>query len=143
MLEDEDTSQTLKSAHLAEWIHKTGGDPEQHHHHDPYHLDENGKETIYKRPGGGYEGVGFDHYGKDNADGFYGTAKAGADCVPKYEHIKGCVLGGNLVTHKGKTIQECKAICDGMDNCLGVEYYVRQDSTEPVNTKWEEGDCTP
>ena len=42
MLEDEDTASTLKSAHLAEWIEKNGGDPSKHHHHDPYHLDENG-----------------------------------------------------------------------------------------------------
>jgi len=28
MMEDEDTASTLKSAHLAEWIHKNGGDPE-------------------------------------------------------------------------------------------------------------------
>ena len=96
MLEDEETAMTLKSAHLAEWIHKTGGDPNQHHHHDPYHLDENGKETLYKRPGGGYEGVGFDHYGKNEEHGFYGTARAGADKTPRYEHIKGCVLGANL-----------------------------------------------
>jgi len=42
MLEDEDTASTLKSAHLAEWIHKNGGDANKHHHHDPYHIDENG-----------------------------------------------------------------------------------------------------
>lgn len=81
-MEDEETASTLKSAHLAEWIHKNGGDATVHHHHDPYHLDENGKKTVYKRPGEGYEGVGFDHYGKDDVDGFYGTSRTGADCVP-------------------------------------------------------------
>jgi len=65
MMEDEETASTLKSAHLSEWIHKNGGKEDQHHHHDPYHLDENGKATTYKRPGGGYEGVGFDHVGKN------------------------------------------------------------------------------
>ena len=103
MMEDEETASTLKSAHLAEWIHKNGGDPDVHHHHDPYHLDENGNQTVYARPGGGYEGVGFNHYGKDDVDGFYGTSKSGAECAPTYKHIEGCVLGGNLETHKGKT----------------------------------------
>lgn len=87
MLEDEETSSTLKSAHLAEWIHKNGGDPAQHHHHDPYHLDENGKATPYKRPGGGYEGVGFNHVGKDDADGFYGTSANGAYCTAVYKQV--------------------------------------------------------
>ena len=124
-MEDEDTASTLKSAHLAEWIHKNGGDALVHHHHDPYHLDENGQQTPYKRPGGGYEGVGFNHEGKDEEDGNYGTSQIGADCVPKYTHIRGCVLGGNLETFKGKTQNECKAICDGMANCKGFEYYVK------------------
>lgn len=124
-MEDEDTASTLKSAHLAEWIHKNGGEASQHHHHDPYHLDENGKATPYRRPGGGYEGVGFNHFGKNDPDGYYGTSNLGAECVPQYEHVLGCVLGANLDTHKGKTVDECKTICDSMDICKGFEYYVR------------------
>lgn len=72
MLEDEDTADTLKSAHLAEWIHKNGGDGLKHHHHDPYYLDGEGKETEYARPGGGYGGVGFDHAYRNDIDGGYG-----------------------------------------------------------------------
>lgn len=103
MMEDEETASTLKSAHLSEWIHKNGGKEDQHHHHDPYHLDENGKATTYKRPGGGYEGVGFDHVGKNEQDGFYGTANKTAACVvaaQTYTHFEGCVLGGNIETFK-------------------------------------------
>ena len=36
--EDEDTANTLQSAHLAEWLSKNAGAAD-HHHHDPYHLD--------------------------------------------------------------------------------------------------------
>lgn len=74
MLEDEETSDTLKSAHLSEWIHKNGGDPTRHHHHDPYHIDGEGKETLYTRPGGGYNGVGFNHAYKDDPSGGYGSS---------------------------------------------------------------------
>lgn len=74
MLEDEDTADTLKSAHLAEWIHHNGGDPSRHHHHDAYHIGDGGKETPYARPGGGYGGVGFNHVGRDEAHGFYGLS---------------------------------------------------------------------
>lgn len=124
-MEDEETASTLKSAHLAEWIHKNGGDATRHHHHDPYHVDENGVETPYKRPGGGYEGVGFSHYGKDEVEGFYGTSNAGAACVPAYEHIEGCVAGGNIQTFKGKSLDECKQICDKMELCKGIEYFTK------------------
>ena len=105
MMEDEDTASTLKSAHLAEWIHKNGGDGDRHHHHDPYHIDEEGNEHLYARPGGGYEGVGFDHYGKDQESGFYGSTNPGARCTPAYVHIKGCVAGHNIDTFKGKSLE--------------------------------------
>ena len=72
MIEDEETSDTLKSAHLAEWIHKNGGNPDRHHHHDPYHIDGQGNETEYSRPGGGYGGVGFDHAYRNELNGNYG-----------------------------------------------------------------------
>lgn len=75
-MEDEETADTLKSAHLAEWIHKNGGS-DRHHHHDPYHIDGDGKETEYSRPGGGYAGVGFDHVGKGEVNGFYGYSNKG------------------------------------------------------------------
>ena len=142
MMEDEDTASTLKSAHLAEWIHKNGGDGDRHHHHDPYHIDEAGVEHRYARPGGGYEGVGFNHYGQDEESGFYGTANPGARCTPSYEHIKGCVAGHNLNTFKGKSLEACKQICDKMESCKGFEYFVKSDAAE-VSGTWEEGDCTP
>jgi hypothetical protein len=34
---DEDAASTLKSAHLAEWVH--GMTADEHHHHDPYYFD--------------------------------------------------------------------------------------------------------
>lgn len=74
MMEDEDTADTLKSAHLAEWIQRNGGDSARHHHHDPYHIDGQGNETEYARPGGGYTGAGFDHNGKDDLSGLYGNS---------------------------------------------------------------------
>lgn len=77
MMEDEDTADTLKSAHLAEWIAKNGGDSTRHHHHDPYHIDGNGNETLYRRPGGGYQGVGFNHAYRADPDGGYGNANKG------------------------------------------------------------------
>jgi hypothetical protein len=61
---------------LAEWLSKNAG-ASDHHHHDPYHLDQNGDRTYYKRPGGGYqgtEGQGFDHVGKNEFSGYYGMA---------------------------------------------------------------------
>ena len=62
MDEDEDMASTLKSAHLAEWIHGYSGD--DHHHHDPYYIDENGK-RHYNLNYGGYEGPGRNHYGRN------------------------------------------------------------------------------
>lgn len=62
MDEDEDTASTLKSAHLAEWIH--GLSQSDHHHHDPFYIDEHGK-RHYNLNHGGYEGPGHSHYGRN------------------------------------------------------------------------------
>jgi len=71
-VEDEDVASTLKSSHLSEWIHGTGGNQEMHHHHDPFYTDEGDHQRYYSRPGGGYEGIGHDHDGRDVAHGNYG-----------------------------------------------------------------------
>lgn len=59
MDEDEDTAGTLKSAHLAEWLHGYHNE----NHHDPFYLDEYGK-RHYNLQHGGYEGPGHNHYGR-------------------------------------------------------------------------------
>ena len=69
---------------MAEWIHKNGGDPDRHHHHDPYHIDGQGKETEYARPGGGYQGVGFDHAGRTEPSGFYGYSNKGYSTTEEF-----------------------------------------------------------
>lgn len=88
MNEDEDAAGTLKSAHLAEWIHGLGGDRADHHHHDPYYIDEHGK-RHYKLPHGGYEGPGHSHYGKKEAHGHYGHATPGSVVSPGFEDANG------------------------------------------------------
>jgi len=66
----------LKSAHLSEFLHGNGGNEAEHHHHDPYYTDENDTHRYYSRPGGGYEGQGFDHGYKDLKSGNYGVFNA-------------------------------------------------------------------
>jgi len=97
MNEDEDAAGTLKSAHLAEWIHGMGGDRTVHHHHDPYYIDEHGK-RHYTLPYGGYEGPGRNHYGKKSPHGNYGFA------LPGYEVTKGFddAYGYYSATSEGK-----------------------------------------
>lgn len=106
MLEDEDTADSLQSAHLAEWIHKNGGDSTRHHHHDPYHIDGKGEETLYSRPGAGYTGVGFDHAGKDEASGLYGYANKDYSTTDEFRNrkpkgpINGLAEGDNSMPDK-------------------------------------------
>ena len=83
LIEDDDTAATLKSAHLAEWLHHNGGDKDTHHHHDPYYIDGEGNTRHYKRPGLGYEGRGFDHEYAPTESGHYGEFN------PQYEPAPG------------------------------------------------------
>lgn len=68
---DPEVASTLKSGHLSEWLHGVSG--ADHHHHDPYHMDKSGHRT-YADGFKGYEGgPGFDHAGKADVNGGYGT----------------------------------------------------------------------
>ena len=88
MNEDEDAAGTLKSAHLAEWIHGMGGSRAEHHHHDPYYIDQHGK-RHYNLPHGGYEGPGRSHYGKGESHGYYGAATPGSRVTKGWEDSYG------------------------------------------------------
>jgi len=93
MNEDEDAAGTLKSAHLAEWLHGMGGSRAQHHHHDPYYIDQHGK-RHYKLPGGGYEGAGRSHYGRKESHGYYGANTPGSVISKGFEDAYGYYKGG-------------------------------------------------
>lgn len=82
LIEDDDTASTLKSAHLAEWLHHNGGDKDVHHHHDPYYIDGEGNTRHYNRPGGGYQGVGFNHDYSKSESGHYGEFNTGYQVTP-------------------------------------------------------------
>jgi len=88
MNEDEDAAGTLKSAHLAEWIHGLGGDRTVHHHHDPYYIDQHGK-RHYTLPHGGYEGPGHSHYGKKVPHGYYGEHTPGSEITKGFDDAYG------------------------------------------------------
>lgn len=100
MNEDEDAAGTLKSAHLAEWIHGMGGSRAQHHHHDPYYIDEHGK-RHYKLPHGGYEGPGRSHYGKGQSHGYYGHATPGSAVSKGWEDSNGYMNDKAMSDEKG------------------------------------------
>jgi len=104
MNEDEDAAGTLKSAHLAEWLHGMGGSRAQHHHHDPYYIDQHGK-RHYKLPHGGYEGPGRSHYGKGQGHGYYGHATPGSKVSPGFEDAYGYYKGGGSKEGEGKADQ--------------------------------------
>ena len=91
MEEDDDTASTLKSAHLAEWIHGMGG--RDHHHHDPYYVDEHGK-RHYQHPHAGYEGPGHVHYGRSTPTGYYGAYLEGYSPDKAWESAYGLYKGG-------------------------------------------------
>lgn len=101
MNEDEDAAGTLKSAHLAEWIHGLGGDRSMHHHHDPYYIDQHGK-RHYNLPHGGYEGPGRSHYGKKEAHGFYGEHTPGSKISKGFDDAYGYYKSGSEGTAEGK-----------------------------------------
>lgn len=90
MAEDEDAASTLKSAHLAEWVHGMVAD--KHHHHDPYYFDSHGKRHY--KAGNGYEGPGHNHYGKGNDTGFYGVDTPGYTPSKGFEEAYGLYKGG-------------------------------------------------
>jgi len=92
MPEDEDAASTLKSAHLAEWVHGMVAD--EHHHHDPYYFDQHGK-RHYKR-GNGYEGKGHNHYGKKEDNGYYGVDTPGYSVSKGFEDAYGLYKGKDL-----------------------------------------------
>jgi hypothetical protein len=50
---------------------------------------------------------------------------------------KGCVNGQNIKLFKGKSVQECKDLCDGNDLCKAIEYGVAYGG----NGKYEAADC--
>jgi len=53
-----------------------------------------------------------------------GTTKE-TTTTPEYvHHPKGCVGGHNIKLYNGKTVQECKSICDKTAGCVAFEYGV-------------------
>merc|ERR1711871_366165 len=57
-----------------------------------------------------------------------------------YEHIvKGSVGGHNIIKYSDKTVDECKAICDGMSDCVAFEYGVAYGGSGGYKAK----DCQP
>jgi hypothetical protein len=58
----------------------------------------------------------------------------------EYTHIaKGCVDGHNIVKYTGKTVDECKAICDMKTGCKAFEFGVAYGGSG----KYGPGDCSP
>ena len=57
-----------------------------------------------------------------------------------WEHIpKGCVNGKNINHYTGKSVQECKNICDSNPLCKAFEYGVNYNGGGP----YKDGDCQP
>lgn len=99
--EDDDAAGTLKSAHLAEWIHGYHGD----HHHDKYYKDAYGK-RHYQLPYGGYEGPGHDHYGKNLGHGNYGKYNPDGEAKEGWEDSVGYYKGGEGEGDEGEGGEE-------------------------------------
>ena len=58
-----------------------------------------------------------------------------------YVHkIKACVPGSNLQGFSGKTVEECKEVCDKHADCLAFEFGVAHGGSSPTN---KPGDCRP
>jgi hypothetical protein len=58
----------------------------------------------------------------------------------EYNHIvKGCVEGHNIASYTGKTVDECKAICDMSTGCKAFEFGVAYGGSG----KYKPGDCSP
>merc|ERR1711879_1083636 len=53
-------------------------------------------------------------------------------------HRSACIGGHNIHLYKNKSLQECKAICDGLDACKAFEYGV-----DYGKAHYEAGDCNP
>jgi len=51
-----------------------------------------------------------------------------------------CVIRSNIALYKGKTVQECAAICDGLTRCAGFEFGVYHGGS---STFYSPGDCQP
>ena len=47
----------------------------------------------------------------------------------------------NINTHKNKTVNECKAICDSLPDCVAFEYGV--DYQGSINDGLNTGECRP
>ena len=58
-----------------------------------------------------------------------------------YQQIEGCVTNSNIEKHSGKTLAECKEICDKATDCKGFDFFTAsgEDNTNPDN---KEGDCS-
>lgn len=58
-----------------------------------------------------------------------------------YEMYVGkCILNENIIFYPGKTVDECKTICDSMPNCLAFEYGVAHGGS---SIYYQPGDCVP
>jgi hypothetical protein len=69
-----------------------------------------------------------------------GQARINTCAQADYAHLpKGCVEGHNIVTYTGKTIDECKAICDSKTSCKSFEFGVAYGGSG----KYKPGDCLP
>jgi len=79
---------------------------------------------------GAYHAV-MKHRGNQKAmyDAYVRLTATGVGCTiaktPEYDHHpKGCVSGHNIKLYNGKTLQECKNICDKTAGCVAFEYGV-------------------
>ena len=56
-----------------------------------------------------------------------------------FEHkIKACVKGHNLIKYSGKTVPECKQLCNQRADCLAFEFGVDHGGS---STTYKPGDC--
>jgi len=74
-------------------------------------------------------GCPFGQIGISDVYASYGTnctsTTSTSDSAYDYTHYTpGCVSGNNISSISDKTVDECKTICDGMDDCLAFEYGV-------------------
>lgn len=74
----------------------------------------------------------FEHY-------YYDIYSIKSKCN-SWEHQKACVSGNKLKQHRGVTLEQCQALCDGNPACLGVEFFVESDVANRESV-YMEGDC--
>ena len=71
------------------------------------------------------------------------VSSEGTDVKDGYYHVpEGYIYGQSLYMEKGKSLKECKEICDNDSECKAFEFYVDY-GYEEIEDFYEVGDCQP